>query len=92
MRGVVVTKSRVDKEKKINLILFLQKNLIKPFTFGLIGYFGFLTLLIISKYLGFIIGNSTSFQIDSIDFLISAMGFAFIFITKLKESTRDNNS
>ncbi len=88
MRGVIVTKVSVEKEKRINLTSFLRKHILKPFTGGILGYLGFFTLLIISKYLGFLIGNRISFQIDITDLLLSLLGFAFIFVIKLKENTR----
>jgi hypothetical protein len=88
MRGVIVTKVSVEKEQRINPNRFLWKHILKPFTSGILGYLGFFTLLIISKYLGYLIGNRISFQIDITDLLISLLGFAFIFVIKLKENTK----
>ncbi len=88
MRGVVLTKVRVEKESKENIILLFQKYLLVPITRGVFGYLGFFTLLIISKYLGFLIGNRASFQIDFTDFLLSLLGFVFIFVVKLRETTK----
>jgi hypothetical protein len=89
MRGVAVTKIRVEKQNKNNFVLFIKKYLIKPVTGGILGYLGFFTLLMLSKYLGYLIGNRASFQIDITDLLISLMGFAFIFIIKLRENTKE---
>ena len=86
MRGVVLTKVRV--ESKDNIGILFQKYFLVPITRGVIGYVGFFTLLIISKYLGFLIGNRPSFQIDFTDFLLSLLGFVFIFVVKLRETTK----
>jgi len=88
MRGAVITKVRVEKEKKINISGFLRKYILLPLTGGIIGYLGFFTLLIIFKYLGYLVGNRISFQIDFIDLLLSLLGFVFIFVVKLKENTK----
>ncbi len=88
MRGVVVSKVRVEKDKKNNLPGFVRKYLFGPLTWGVLGYLGFFTLLVISKYLGYLIGNRTSFQVDFTDFLLPLMGFVFIFVVKLKESLK----
>jgi hypothetical protein len=88
MRGIVVTKVRVEKEKRIGFIELFRKYIIKPLTSGILGYFGFFTLLIISKYLGYLIGNRSSFQVDVTDFLLSLLGFAFIFIVKFRENIK----
>jgi len=88
MRGAIVTKVSIEKEKKVNLTDFLKIYILKPFTSGILGYLVFFTLLIISKYLGYLIGNRSSFQIDFTDLLLSLLGFAFIFVVKLKESTK----
>ncbi len=86
MRGVVLTKVRV--ESKDNIGILFQKYFLVPIIRGVIGYVGFFTLLIISKYLGFLIGNRPSFQIDFTDFLLSLLGFVFIFVVKLRETTK----
>ncbi|OGU75790.1 MAG: hypothetical protein A2V93_06115 [Ignavibacteria bacterium RBG_16_34_14] len=88
MRGAIITKVSAEKEKKINLNGFLRTYLLKPFVGGILGFFGFFTLLIISKYLGLLIGNRATFQIDFTDLLLSLLGFAFIFVVKLKENTK----
>ena len=87
MRGVVVTKVRVE-EKKNHTSEFLQKYLLKPFTGGILGYFSFFSLLMISKYLGFLIGNRASVQVDLTDIMLSFLGFAFIFVVKLRDTTK----
>jgi hypothetical protein len=88
MRGVVLTKVRVEKESKENVGILFQKYFLVPIIRGFIGYAGFFTLLIISKYLGYLIGNRSSFQIDFTDFLLSLLGFVFIFVVKLRETTK----
>lgn len=88
MRGVIVTKASVEKEQRINPNQFLKTYLLRPFTAGILGYLGFFTILIISKYLGYLIGNRITFQLDITDILISLLGFVFIFIIKLKENPK----
>jgi hypothetical protein len=87
MRGVVLPKIGVEKESRINFV-FLQKYLFIPVQKGLFGYVGFFVLLLISKYLGYLIGNRSSFQVDNTDFLLSLLGFAFIFVVELRETTK----
>ena len=88
MRGVILTKVRVETEKRNNLKRFIKYYLLKPLLAGISGYLVFFTLLIISNYLGYLIGNRTSFQIDFTDLLLSLLGFVFIFIIRLKENTK----
>ena len=88
MRGVVLTKIRGEKENKINFGILFQKYMLVPLSRGFLGYLSFFILLIISKYLGFLIGNRASFQIDYTDFLLSLLGFVFIFVVKLRETTK----
>lgn len=88
MRGVVLTKINVERENKINIGLFFQKYFLVPLQGGFLGYLGFFILLVISKYLGFLIGNRASFQVDYTDLLLSLLGFAFIFVVKLRETTK----
>jgi hypothetical protein len=88
MRGVVLTKVRVENKSKENIGLLFQKYFLVPITRGIFGYIGFFTLLILSKYLGYLIGNRATFQIDFTDFLLSLLGFVFIFVVKLRETTK----
>ena len=88
MRGVVLTKVRVENKSKENVGLLFQKYFLVPITRGIFGYIGFFTLLILSKYLGYLIGNRATFQIDFTDFLLSLLGFVFIFVVKLRETTK----
>ncbi|RPI75345.1 MAG: hypothetical protein EHM47_02870 [Ignavibacteriales bacterium] len=92
MRGVVVTKVGVEKQKKNNLLNLFRKYLYKPITGGVFGYLIFLFLISVSKYLGYLIGNRESFQIDITDLLLSLLGFAFIFTIKMKENTKEKVS
>jgi hypothetical protein len=87
MRGVVLTKVRVENKSKEKVGLLFQKYFLVPITRGIFGYIGFFTLLILSKYLGYLIGNRATFQIDFTDFLLSLLGFVFIFVIKLRETT-----
>jgi hypothetical protein len=86
MRGVVLTK--VEKESKEDIGILFQKYFLVPITRGALGYLGFFSLLIISKYLGYLIGNRPTFQIDFTDFLLSLLGFVFLFVVKLRETTK----
>ena len=88
MRGVVLTKVNVENQNKENFGLLFQKYLLIPIIRGVLGYLGFFTLLILSKYLGYLIGNRATFQIDFTDFLLSLLGFVFIFVVKLRETTK----
>ena len=72
MRGVVLTKVRVENKSKENVGLLFQKYFLVPIT----------------KYLGYLIGNRPTFQIDFTDFLLSLLGFVFIFVVKLRETTK----
>ncbi len=86
MRGAIVTKVNVEKEKKVRPVSLIREYLFVPFVGGILGFCGFFTLLAISKYLGFLIGSRATFRIDLTDFLLSLLGFVFIFIVRLKEN------
>jgi len=86
MKGVIVSQVEVLKKKRTFSIF--NKFFFSPFRAGLFGYSAFFSILIISKYFGYVIGNRVLFLIDEKDVLLSLIGFVFVFSFRLMENYR----
>lgn len=91
MKGVIVTKSGLKKEKKIKENSFLNNYIIVPFSRGIIGYIAFLSIIVLAKFLGYLIGSQNSFKLDREDILLPVLGFSLLFIFKLAEKAKIRN-
>ena len=59
------------------------KIIFKAFQSGFFGFAIFFTVLLLSKYLSSLIGNSKNFTIDLSDVLLSLIGFVLTFLISL---------
>jgi hypothetical protein len=89
LRGAIVTKS--GKQKKSIFYPTIKKFIIIPLTGGFFGYFTFLLVIVLTKYLGYLIGIRNSFYIDKADILLSLIGFFLIFVVRLSEKIITRN-
>ena len=86
MKGVIV--SQVEILRKKRPFSTFNKYFFSPFRSGLFGYSAFFSILILSKYFGYVIGNRELFIIDENDVLLSLIGFVFVFAFRLMENYR----
>ena len=86
MKGVIVSQVKVLKNRRTFSIF--NKYFFTPFRAGLFGYAAFFSILLLSKYFGYLIGNRHSFLIDQNDVLLSIIGFVFVFSFRLMEIYR----
>ncbi len=78
------------KERKSNLTF--KGLIIIPSIFGIFGFVGFLIVLVLAKYLGYMVGTLTSFQIEVEDFLLCSLGFILSFLVKFLGNFQDNEA
>lgn len=64
----------------------LFKFVLNPFRSGLLGFLLFIVVLIITKFLGKLMGTVPKVTIDAEDFLLSSIGFAMFFLIKFLEN------
>ncbi|MCL4549643.1 MAG: hypothetical protein M1495_13850 [Bacteroidetes bacterium] len=63
-----------------------QKFVLNPIKSGLLGFLLFFVVLVITKYLGKLIGSAANVTIDPEDFLLSSIGFIMFFLIKFLEN------
>ncbi|MHB8843038.1 MAG: hypothetical protein ACYC56_14835, partial [Candidatus Aquicultor sp.] len=78
------------KEWKCNLTF--KGLIIKPLILGMWGFVGFLIVLVLAKYLGYMVGTLTSFRIEGEDFLLCFLGFILSFLVKFLGNFQDSES
>ncbi len=64
---------------------------IRPFRSGIFGFISFFIVLIIAKYLGYLIGSHKSFGIDLEDAILSMLGFVLVFLIKFLENFKEKS-
>ena len=68
------------KIRKYSLTKYLQALLFKPISTGLVGFAGFFTVVLISKYLGVLVGTIKRWNVDISDVTLSLLGFFLMFL------------
>lgn len=63
-----------------------NKLVLYPIRSGLFGFILFLIVLVITKFLGRLIGTAPKVTIDAEDFLLSVIGFVMFFLIKFLEN------
>ena len=85
MKGIIVTDSKAADNPRLKKISF-KNDIFSSIKAGLIGLTAFFTIIIISKFIGFIIGASANFTVKPEDFLTSLLGFILAFLIKFFEN------
>lgn len=64
------------------------------FLSGLIGFFSFLSIIIVAKYFNYIVGSDKIITIDILDIFLAIIGFGLVYIFKSleKRSNGDNKN
>ena len=80
------------KIRKLSLNDIIKDFLLKPTAAGLGGLAGFLTVILISKYLGLLVGTVRKWDIDISDVALSSLGFLFLFLINFLKSLQKFHS
>ena len=91
MKGVISSKLK-EVMKGQDAKSFILNYLLYPILSGILGFVSFFIVLAAAKYLGSLIGTSGSFQIEGEDFLLSLMGFVFVFLIKFLENFKEETT
>ena len=59
---------------------------------GILGFMGFLAVLFVTKYIGYLIGSLNSFHIELEDLFLCSIGFIFSFLIKILSSFQDEEA
>ena len=55
------------------------------FLYGLIGFFSFLSIIIVAKYFNYVAGSEGIITVDALDVSLSSIGFIFVYLFKRLE-------
>jgi len=55
------------------------------FLYGLIGFFSFLSIIIVAKYFNYVAGSEGIITIDVLDVSLASIGFIFVYLFKRLE-------
>ncbi len=86
MKGLAVKRAGTNEKKQSVFFQSLKCFVLKPIETGLIGFATFFTILIITKYLSYLIGTVEEFIVDIEDLILSAIGFILMFLIKFLEN------
>lgn len=74
-----------------SVLELLSDYILKPAASGLYGFAAFFLIIVISKFLGSLIGTVKGFQVDISDISLSFLGFFFIFLITLLKNIQKNH-
>ncbi len=70
----------------------LPKIIVQSIIHGILGFTGFLAVLLVTKYIGYLIGTLSSFHIELEDLFLCSIGFIFSFLIKILSSFQDEEA
>ncbi len=88
MRGAIVSK-RGKSKKAPTAFTHIKNYFLLPVRSGLFGFSSFFVVLIISKYLGYLIGSMGVFKVDLEDVTLSLLGFVLVFLIRFLENFKE---
>ena len=89
MKGIVYSKRQ---KNNLSLSQTLKNYVLIPARAGLLGFVIFFVFLVLSKFLGYMIGSLASFKVDFEDVTLSLLGFGLVFLIKFLENIKDEDS
>lgn len=81
-------KSAISHEEK-NIGKLLNSFFLLPLKSGLTGFAVFFTILVATKFLGFLLGSQPTFQIVLDDVFLSLIGFVLFFLIRFLENLKE---
>jgi len=89
MDQISTVHEKVSSELSVNFKSpILLRYVYYPIRAGLFGFSLFFTTIFLSKYIGFLVKNSSEFLIDINDVILSLLGFILLGLIKLLENIR----
>lgn len=84
MKGAIVRKKNQSDQTKSFL-----KFVLLPLRAGLLGFSIFLIILIVTKWISYLIGTNDNLTIDVEDVYLSVIGFILLFLIKFLENFKE---
>jgi hypothetical protein len=92
MKGYSVNSRRANYTGKTNFLFRLKDYVLGPFMAGLVGFISFYFILIITKFLSYILGTHDSMALEWDDALLSSIGFILVFLIRFLENFKEEGS
>lgn len=89
MKDVISTPAAKAEKGTGELKSFLNLYVLHPLKGGLWGFVIFFVLLLMVKYLGYVIGSQNEFLVDQTDLILSMVGFVLVFLIRLLENFKE---
>ncbi len=86
--GSLDTNFEKTRESRKSLPIILLKSI----SSGMLGFMGFLAVLLATKYLGYISGSVNTFKIETEDLFLCLIGFIFSFLIKILSSYQETGN
>ena len=86
MQTIATDNTKTIAAKKSNLGELTFKYFLNPVKAGIAGFSTFFMLLLFTKFVGYVVGISTIFNVSMNDVLLSLIGFSLIFSIKILEN------
>ncbi|MCF8419952.1 MAG: hypothetical protein K9G63_13790 [Melioribacteraceae bacterium] len=67
----------------------VKKYFIKPISSGLLGFVSFFSILVITKFLAYVLKTQPDFKIESGDIFLSLIGFVLVFLIRFLENFKE---
>jgi zinc transporter ZupT len=61
------------------------------FVYGVIGFFSFLSIIIVAKYFNYIAGTDKTISIDTLDVFLAILGFLLVYLFKRLEKKENGD-
>lgn len=79
-------------ESKNTIGKFLKLYFILPVKSGLAGFAAFFSILVATKFLGYLLGTQPTFDIILDDVFLSLIGFVLIFLIRILENIKEEKN
>lgn len=89
MKGIIISNVVGEEKQQTHEYIFLY--FLSPIKAGLVGFSIFFTVLLIAKYVGFLINFSSAFNIQTDDVFLSLLGFVLLLLIKILENLNKRN-
>ena len=83
MNSIHSTKNETIAEGKSQFIIGLMKYVLRPIKAGIYGFALVFSVILLVKLLSVILGINATFNLDLMDFMLSSVGFFFMFLIYL---------
>ena len=92
MKTYSVDSNKNKYSDKQNLLFTLKDYIISPCIAGLFGFIAFFSILIVTKFLSYMIGTYDNLTINWDDVFLSSIGFILVFLIRFLENFNQEGS